>query len=168
MRLPHYPTSSPLLSLSTSSSAILAPLNPYGKPSDSCPPAAKNFYSSVFDWNFQAPEEMGKYSPDDMAFFTFTGCPGGGIRKVDEADKTDAMNKGSVMLYLWVDDLTKYMDVSVLPTIQYKNWSTFRASSRPQFETDRASLTSIESQGCRWQAGLRDRAGIRHGANAAL
>jgi hypothetical protein len=60
---------------------------------------------------------MGKYSPDDMAFFTFTGCPGGGIRKIDEADKTGATNKGSVMLYLWVDELTKYMDVSDFPTI---------------------------------------------------
>jgi hypothetical protein len=111
---------------------------------------------------------MGKYSPDDIAFFTFTGCPGGGIRKVDEADKTGATNKGSVMLYLWVDDLTKYMDVSVFPTIQFENRSTFAASSRPQFETDRASFTSIESQGRRWQAGLGDRAGIRHGLDAAL
>lgn len=88
--------------------------------------------------------------------------------KVDEADKSGASNKGSVVLYLWVDDLTKYMDVSVFPSIQYENRSTFATSSRPQFETDRGSLNSIESQGRRWQAGLGDRAGIRHGLDAAL
>ena len=117
MLLPHYLISPYLLNFNTSPPGILTPLNFYDKSSNYCPPAAKNFYSSVFDWNFRAPEEKGKYSPDNIAFFTFTGCPNGGIRKVNEADHTGAMNKGSVMFYLWVDDLTKYMDVSGFPMI---------------------------------------------------
>lgn len=167
MHLLCYPTSTPLLRLNISFSATRTPLNSYGKPSNSYPPAAKKFYSSVFNWDFRAPEDMGKYSPDDIAFFTFTGCPGGGIRKVDEAEHTGAMNKGSVTLYLWVDDLTKFMDVSVFPTLQYGNQSTAAATSRSQSETDRTFLC-IESQGCRWQGGLGDRAGIRPRPDAAL
>jgi hypothetical protein len=78
---------------------------------------AKQFYSTVFNWEFMPQEtQSSAYPPDRIAFFSPPDkkrSPGGAISKVDGDTRITKVSGGNAMLYLMVDDLGEYMKVSL-------------------------------------------------------
>jgi len=79
---------------------------------------AKQFYSSVFDWQFQPQEHHSEhYPPELMAFFHApdkTKSPGGAISKIENEawlskHKYTTEDRGNAFMYLFVSDLTEFM-----------------------------------------------------------
>lgn len=79
---------------------------------------AKQFYTTVFNWEFMPQEtHSSAYPPDRIAFFSPPDkkrSPGGAISKVDGDTRITKAPGGNAMLYLMVDDLGEYMKVSLL------------------------------------------------------
>lgn len=78
---------------------------------------AKKFYSTVFDWRFNrtTSSDGRQLSPDEIAMFELPdkSCPGGGITRVSEADWASSHGKGGVVLYLYVDDIRNWEEVTM-------------------------------------------------------
>jgi len=79
--------------------------------------SAQAFYSTVFSWTFNrsASSDGRTYDPNEIAVFETRGevrCPNGGIIRVSEADWTRSHGKGGVVLYIYVDDINQYEEVS--------------------------------------------------------
>jgi len=76
-------------------------------------PRAKQFYSTVFNWQFMPQEAQSEaYPPDRIAFFSPPDkkrSPGGAISKTDGDTRITKAPKGHAMLYLMVDDLEQYV-----------------------------------------------------------
>jgi hypothetical protein len=81
---------------------------------------AKQFYSSVFDWQFQPQEHHSeRYPPELIAFFHApdkTKSPGGAISKIENEawlskQKYTTEDRGNAFMYLFVSDLTEFMKV---------------------------------------------------------
>jgi len=87
------------------------------------PLTAKQFYSTVFDWNFrnESVHENPSHAPEQIARFHFPGGgTGGGITKLEEAEFISTRGKGGATLFLYVDNLQAYMEVS---QTEYSGWA---------------------------------------------
>jgi predicted enzyme related to lactoylglutathione lyase len=93
--------------------------------------AAKQFYTTVFNWQFMPQEAQSEaYPPDRIAFFSPPDkkrSPGGAISKVDGDTRITKAPGGNAMLYLMVDDLGEYMKVS-LSSVYSKALELFKQS----------------------------------------
>ena len=84
------------------------------------PLAAKKFYSEVFNWGFPRREaHQGKpLDENEIAMFEAPGqpCPGGGITRVcpeEWAANRHGKSRKGVVLYLYVDDINAWEEVSI-------------------------------------------------------
>src|SRR5271156_6489486 len=97
---------------------------------------AKQFYTTVFNWQFMPQDAQSKaYPPDRIAFFSPPDkkrSPGGAISKVDGDTRITKAPGGNAMLYLMVDDLGEYMKVSL---------SSVYPKALVLFKTEHASLS---------------------------
>ena len=79
--------------------------------------AAKNFYSTVFDWQFlESQHQVQDPAYGGMVHFQPPGdrSPPGGIFKIGEEEFVQTKGKGGVTMYLSVDDLSATMEVGRL------------------------------------------------------
>jgi hypothetical protein len=73
---------------------------------------AKQFYSTVFNWNFrnESTHEGVSRPADQIVKFHFPGIgTGGGITKLEENEFISTKGKGGATLFLYVDDLETYI-----------------------------------------------------------
>jgi hypothetical protein len=88
--------------------------------SNECPLlVAKAFYSEVFNWSFNrtTTSEGQPLDPAEIAMFEVPGqpSPNGGITRVSASEWASSHGKGGVVLYLYVDDINPYEQVSHRP-----------------------------------------------------
>jgi len=114
---------------------------------------AKQFYSTVFNWNFrnESVHEGVSRPADQIVKFHFPGLgTGGGITKLEANEFISTKGKGGATLFLYVDDLETYIHVSQVSLAKLIS----------------PELTQPENHGSRRSQALRPRARehIRHSA----